>query len=123
MPASSGGGRAGRLRSQDDDEHEPEDDGGDHGDRGRVPEQLPEEDVLVHALGVGDERPVRRERLTSTMVDETARAATNPTAPTPVPPSRNGTASGMIDPRTAVDEANAETIAPIGAEKQRGNQR
>ena len=47
------------------------------------------------------------------MVEATAIAAMKPTALTPVPACRNGTASGMSDPSTAVEEAKAETTAPM----------
>ena len=51
--------------------------------------------------------------LTSTMVDDTAMAAMKPIAPTPVPACRNGTASGISEPSTAVEDAKAETTAPM----------
>ena len=47
------------------------------------------------------------------MVEDTAIAAMKPMASTPVPACRNGTASGMSDPSTAVDEAKADTTAPM----------
>ena len=42
--------------------------------------------------------------LTSTMVEATAIPAMNPMAPTPVPACKKGTASGISEPRTAVEE-------------------
>ena len=46
------------------------------------------------------------------MVEETASAQISPAAPTS-PASRNGTASGMSAARMAVEEAKAETTAPM----------
>lgn len=57
--------------------------------------------------------PLVEKGLTSTMVEETAMAAMNPTGPTPVPACRNGTARGISEPRTAVEDAKAETTAPM----------
>ena len=55
--------------------------------------------------------PLVENGLTSTIVEETARAATN--RPALMPPSAmSGTAIGMITGSSAVEEANAETTPP-----------
>src|ERR687893_1654571 len=55
--------------------------------------------------------PLVENGLTSTTVEATASAATMPMAPTE-PSSKKGTASGMVAPSTAIEEAKAETMAP-----------
>ena len=55
--------------------------------------------------------PLVENGLTSTIVEETARAATKSAALMP-PSAMSGTPIGMITGSSAVDEANAETTPP-----------